>query len=63
MNHPREVMRSMEGHDWAAVEASTISFVCRRCGIPGYVPAKEREAGVKTSDECDHHVVETVLVL
>lgn len=40
---------------------SSVSFVCERCGISGYVPAKEREAGVKTNDDCDHHVVEAVM--
>ena len=53
--------RSREGHNWKAVLGSSVSFVCRRCGISGYLPAKEAEAGVKARDDCDHHVVESVM--
>ena len=58
-----DAMRHREGHDWELSPESNVSFVCRRCGIRGFLPAKDREAGVKTADDCDHHVVESVLIL
>lgn len=53
------VPRPRDGHDWE--KTGGLSYVCRRCGLVGYVPASDSKADVSTTDDCDHHIVEEVI--
>lgn len=49
------------GHIWSSIDGSNVSFVCTRCGIQGYLPAKEAELGIKSKRDCNDELVRAVL--
>jgi len=50
----------MNEHSWE-ITFGVINYRCIKCGSHGYLPAKEMEAGIKSSDDCDHKLISSVL--
>ncbi len=60
LQHIRSVFTNSD-HFWTPANGSNVSFVCKRCGIGGYLPAKDSKAGIQSNESCNDHILVAVL--